>query len=85
MTAVVSPIKPRQRPAIEPVWLSPAQVCERVPGLTEEILSDRRKRNLRPQFHKPSRKTVIYEQSEIDDWVASTASTPRITSHGGRS
>lgn len=77
MSAEVLPIRPAKQPRREPVWLSPEQVCERVPGLTTEILSQRRKDNLRPRFHKPSQKTVIYEQSEVDDWVESTGSTPR--------
>ncbi len=75
MTAQVTHIRPRKSAVPCPVWLSPAQVCERVPGMTEEILSDRRKRGLRPDYRKPSLKTVIYEQSEIDDWVESTRVT----------
>lgn len=75
MSAVVSPIRP---PAVSaPVWLSPKQVCEQIPGMTEEILSERRKKNLAPRYFKPSLKTVIYEQADIDEWVRSTASTPR--------
>lgn len=77
MTAAVLPLRPGKQTKTTPVWLSPEQVCERVPGLTVEILSQRRKNNLRPKFFKPSQKTVIYEQSEIDDWVESTGSTPR--------
>lgn len=78
MTAEVLPIRPGKKlPAAAPVWLSPEQVCEQVPGLTLDILADRRKKRLRPDFQKPSQKTVVYEQSEVDDWVASTRVTCR--------
>lgn len=83
MTAQVSQLPtarskhPAGKAVTGPVWLSPAQVCERVPGMTEEILTQRRVKNLPPQFFKPSQKTVIYELSVIDEWVRSTASTPR--------
>lgn len=59
------------------VWLSPEQVCEKVPGLTTDILGHLRKAGKRPRYYKPSQKTVIYEEHEIDDWIASTGSTPR--------
>lgn len=73
MSAVASALPAgKSKSRREPVWLSPEMVCERVPGLTVEILSDRRKKGLRPDWRKPSQKTVIYEQSEIDDWVEST-------------
>lgn len=74
MSARVSKLRPVEA---APVWLSPEQVCERVPGMTTEILSQRRKANLSPKYFKPSLKTVIYEQSEVDEWVRSTASRPR--------
>lgn len=74
MSAEVVPLRPQKKPrATTPkVWLSPAMVCEHVPGLTEEILSERRKQRKRPHFEKPSLKTVIYDLDEIDDWVRST-------------
>lgn len=77
MTAKVSPIRPGVAAASALIWLSPEQVCERVPGMTVEILSQRRKSNLAPRYFKPSPKTVIYEQGEVDEWVRATASTPR--------
>lgn len=72
MSAVVSPLRSSKAPAPAAVWMSPSQVCERIPGMTEEILAQRRKKGLKPDYRKPSQKTVIYEQSEIDAWVEST-------------
>jgi hypothetical protein len=64
----VTPIKKTAREAA--VWLSPAQVCERVPGMTEEILQHLRKNRQGPAFYKPTLKTTLYLESEIDAWVA---------------
>lgn len=53
-------------------WLSPAQVCSLLPGMTEEILSERRKQRLDPPYFKPTGergKVVLYDRSEIMAWV----------------
>ena len=76
MSAAVTPIR-KSAASPSPVWLSPEQVCERIPGMTPTILAERRKANLSPRYFKPSNKTVIYEQGEVDEWVRETASTPR--------
>lgn len=68
MTAQVSQLRPAQAPS-KRSWLSPAQVCEQVPGVTERILEDLRGRGRGPRYFKPTPKTVIYEQSDIDTWV----------------
>lgn len=57
---------------IEPEWLSPAQVCSLLPGMTEEILSERRKQRLDPPYFKPTGdrgKVVLYDRADIIDWV----------------
>lgn len=74
--AAVTPIRPRDS-APEPVWLSPEQVCERVPGMTVERLSQLRKKRLGPTYYKPTLKTVVYDAAEIDAWVTSTRETTR--------
>jgi len=56
----------------QPVWLSPEQVCERVPGMTPGILADLRENRRGPAYYKPSLRTVIYLESEIDAWIAET-------------
>jgi len=76
VSASITPLRAGKATAPK-VWLSPTQVCERVPGMTETILSERRKAGLAPNYYKPSNKTVIYEQAEIDRWVESTAVSSR--------
>lgn len=63
----VTAIKPRS--ATAPVWLSPEQVCERVPGLTKVRLADLRDRGLGPAYQKPTARTVIYRADDVDAWV----------------
>jgi len=65
----VTPIK---KTTSEPVWLSPAEVASRVPGMTVENLSEMRKRREGPPYYKPTLRTVIYLEAEIDSWVASS-------------
>lgn len=73
MTASVTPLRSAKTTPPAPVWLSPEQVCERIPGMTVDILCDQRKKRVGPPFYKPSQKTVIYEQSEIDEWVRNSS------------
>lgn len=61
-----------RKPDAQPVWLSPAQVCDRIPGMTLDILSDMRENRRGPAYYKPSLRTVIYLESEIDAWVKGT-------------
>lgn len=70
MTNVVQ-LKPKVANA-DTVWLSPEQVCERVPGMTLKRLADLREAKKGPDYFKPSLKTVIYSQAEIDAWVERT-------------
>lgn len=56
----------------EPEWLSPAQVCSLLPGMTEEILSERRKKRLDPPYFKPTGgrgKVILYDRAEVVAWV----------------
>lgn len=61
-----------RKPAAQPVRLSPEQVCERVPGMTKDILADLRESRRGPAYYKPSLRTVIYLESEINAWIAET-------------
>lgn len=74
----VTPLK-KASTAPEPVWLSPDQVCARVPGMTTVILEDLRKKRKGPTFYKPTLRTVLYLASEIDAWVASSRVVTRDT------
>lgn len=71
--AIVSPIRGARVAPAAAEWLSPAQVCERVPGLTIVQLQDMRKRGVGPRYFKPTHKTVIYSAADIDAWVTATA------------
>lgn len=53
-------------------FLSPAMVCELQPGMTEDILSARRKRREDPPYFKPTGQNgavVLYLESEVIEWV----------------
>ncbi|MBW9118857.1 hypothetical protein JNB63_01995 [Microbacterium trichothecenolyticum] len=73
----VTALKPRPAAAPAPVWLSPEQVCERVPGLTKVRLQDLRDRGLGPAYQKPTARTVIYRADDVDAWVLSTRVSTR--------
>lgn len=60
----------RPRVDAEAVWLSPQQVAERVPGMTVANLQELRKRGKGPAYSKPTLKTVVYAQADVDAWVA---------------
>ncbi|PRI10953.1 hypothetical protein B4915_08700 [Leucobacter massiliensis] len=78
MSAVVSALPTsRSTPKREPVWLSPDKVCERVPGLTVRNLEELRAKGRGPRYHKPTPKTVIYEQGDVDAWVEASAVSTR--------
>jgi hypothetical protein len=65
----------RSTPAQAVEWLSPAQVCELLPGMTEEILTKRRKKRLDPPYFKPtgeSGKVVLYDRDDVVAWVSAT-------------
>ncbi|MEX1079816.1 MAG: hypothetical protein WED09_11985 [Homoserinimonas sp.] len=50
-------------------YLSPAQVCEIVPGMTKANLAQLRFTGKGPIFLKPTPKTVIYRRTDIDSWL----------------
>jgi len=73
MSATVTAIKPRQ----ETIWLSPEQVCDRVPGMTLSRLKELRAAGRGPAYSKPTLKTVIYSAADIDAWVRGTRVSTR--------
>lgn len=62
----------RPRPGTVTEWLSPAQVCELIPGMTVTLLQRMRDAGKGPRYAKPSAKTVVYSRSDIDAYVLST-------------
>lgn len=53
-----------------PVYLSPAQVCDLVPGMTERRLEYLRGKGQGPRFSKPTPKTVVYVEADVHAWIA---------------
>ncbi|MEQ6898976.1 hypothetical protein [Microbacterium sp. KR10-403] len=74
MSATVTALKQRPEPA---VWLSPEQVCDRVPGMTLSRLKELRAASRGPAYSKPTLKTVIYSAADIDEWVRGTRVSTR--------
>jgi hypothetical protein len=54
-------------------FLTPAQVCERVPGITTGALSQMRYQGTGPRYFKPSHKRVLYSEIDIVEWLEGTA------------
>lgn len=57
---------------VDIVWMSPAEVCAMLPGLTEESLTQRRKRRQEPDFYKPTGaggNVVLYDRADVIAWV----------------
>jgi predicted DNA-binding transcriptional regulator AlpA len=52
-----------------PRYLSPAQVCDLIPGMTERRLRSLRADRKGPRYYKPSLKTVVYAESDVRAWV----------------
>lgn len=68
------------KPTTMPVWLSPVQVAEHVPGLTVENLKQLRKTGKGPAFHKPTGshgKVTLYRLDDVDAWVAGARTATR--------
>lgn len=55
------------------VYLTPDQVIERLPGLSRGSLAQMRFNGRGPAYRKPTPKTVLYVESEVIEWVESTA------------
>lgn len=56
-------------------YLSPKEVCEIIPGMTEALLSQMRFRGDGPPFIKPSPKKVVYRLGAIESYLASREQT----------
>lgn len=54
-------------------YLSPDQVVELIPGMTKTNLSQLRFTGKGPRYRKPTPKTVLYLESEVIDWIESSA------------
>lgn len=60
---------------IETKYLTPAQVCEIVPGMTQANLRQLRFKGVGPKYHRPTPRVIVYSESEIADWLARSERT----------
>lgn len=58
-------------------WLSPEEVAERAPGVTPQNLAEMRKKRIGPPYYKPTPRTVLYLDTEIDAWIEAGRVQPR--------
>lgn len=56
-------------------YLTPEQVCVIVPGMTKGNLAQLRFKGTGPRYYKPTPRVVLYAESDIHAWVASTVRT----------
>lgn len=56
-------------------YITPAQVCEMVPGMTKTNLSNLRFKGSGPRYYKPTPRTVLYRASDIEAWLEGSART----------
>ena len=54
-------------------YMTPAEVCELVPGVTLGTLAALRFRGTGPRYRKPTPKTVVYLRTEVIEWVEASA------------
>jgi len=56
-----------------PRYLTPDQVIAMLPGLSRGQLAQLRYRGTGPTYRKPTPKTVLYRDTDVIEWVESTA------------
>ncbi|MGK0740732.1 hypothetical protein ACSHWG_02450 [Leucobacter sp. Z1108] len=56
-------------------YLSPKDAAAAIPGMTTAKLSQMRFKGIGPKYYRPTPKTIVYEFSELMDFVESTART----------
>ena len=61
--------------AIEEKYLTPAQVCELVPGMTKTNLSQLRYVGKGPKYLKPTPRVVVYRERDIIAWLEGSERT----------
>lgn len=70
--ASVTPMRGNAR-ARQERYLTPQDVCDMLPGITLDVLKERRKRRVKPDYFKPTgeegRGAVLYAESDIIAWV----------------
>lgn len=68
----VTALRTRAASSTQVEWLSPAEVCDVIPGMTVTLLQRMRDAGKGPRYAKPSPKTVVYSRADVDAYVLST-------------
>jgi hypothetical protein len=83
----VTELRPMRATDADAVYLSPAQVCELVPGLTVANLKDLRASGKGPAYRKPTGErghVTVYRRSDVIAWVerarVATTDQPAVSS-----
>lgn len=75
MSARTAPVTPigRGRHVQQERYLTPQDVCAMLPGITVDVLKERRKRRVKPDYFKPTgeegRGAVLYAESDVLAWI----------------
>lgn len=80
MSAAANVTQLRPSVGVTPEWLAPADVAERVPGLTVENLAELRKTGKGPAYFKPTGergKVILYASADVDAWIRSARHSTR--------
>lgn len=65
-------------------YLSPEELCERLPGTTTGYWADHRFHGTGPEFVKLSHKKVVYPSWKLEEWLeARQRTSTRDEAHGG--
>ncbi|RFA10394.1 hypothetical protein B7R54_15155 [Subtercola boreus] len=59
--------------ADQPEYLSPDEAAAMIPGMTKGALAGLRFTGKGPKYRKPTARTVIYEKSEVIEWIEASA------------
>lgn len=60
---------------VDEAYLSPSQVCELIPGMTEGRLKWLRFNGTGPEYLTPSKRTIVYSERRVREWVEASART----------
>lgn len=62
----------------EVVYLTPAQVCELIPGMTTSHLAQLRYSGSGPTYLKPTSQKVLYRRRDVIGWLEASERTSTV-------
>ncbi|GGM58622.1 helix-turn-helix transcriptional regulator [Microbacterium saperdae] len=75
MTVQLAAEHPEAPRAAEQKYLTPAQTCDLIPGMTVGHLAQLRFTGKGPKFLKPTPRTVLYRTADIIAWLENSEQT----------